>query len=473
MTTGRFPMPAPSFTFAHTGERLPFFRRHQLRLRFDLHRLKLYDTATREEPWGTGLSRTRFQEIAIAAPAAARFAYQNVGHLVILPLGHRVFGIDPVGHRVLWEKSLCGRAEPREVTVRQVTADPRDDGIRVRYAGGWVQWLGSPLALGPSALCVVTRDGLEALDPLTGDTLWRRADVAPASRPFGDGRLVYVVAADADGKPTATRAFHTTDGSAADVSDFATDFRDRLGVRDGGILLSEVEKDGGVVLRRYDIRSADNAWHHTYPAKSIVARPQDTPLGGVVEPKGTVRILDSDTGDEVFRSAVRPEHLEGVTSAVVLADERSVYLLLNRPVSWYVQSRGGLHSNLTPGSGLRAVPVNGWVFAFDRATGKVRWIVPKENQMLVVNQFASLPVLLFTSRYRELRFGDVKHRAAANVPVVAVDKRTGKMLFEMNRPDLPPFYALDVAPDGRQVTFTSPSLRVRLRPEDADPKIRK
>ena len=116
---------------------------------------------------------------------------------------------------------------------------------------------------------------------------------------------------------------------------------------------------------------------------------------------------------------------------------------------------------------------DGSCYCVDRQTGKLRLYARKENQMLVLNQFATLPVLLFTSRYQELRFGDIKHQPAANVPVVAVDKRTGKMLLDMNRPDLPPFYALDVSPDGRRVTFTSPALRVRLRAEDAGPKIRK
>jgi hypothetical protein len=70
----------------------------------------------------------------------------------------------------------------------------------------------------------------------------------------------------------------------------------------------------------------------------------------------------------------------------------------------------------------------------------------------------------------ELGARDGKHTVASNVPVVAVDKRTGKMVFEMNRPDLPPFYALDVPADGRRARFTSPALRILFRVEDAGRK---
>ena len=35
-----------------------------------------------------------------------KFSFQNLGHLVVLPLGHMVFGIDPINHKVLWEMNL-------------------------------------------------------------------------------------------------------------------------------------------------------------------------------------------------------------------------------------------------------------------------------------------------------------------------------------------------------------------------------
>ena len=36
-------------------------------------------------------------------PNLAKFSFQNLGHLVVLPLAHMVYGIDPINKKVLWD----------------------------------------------------------------------------------------------------------------------------------------------------------------------------------------------------------------------------------------------------------------------------------------------------------------------------------------------------------------------------------
>ena len=54
-----------------------------------------------------------------------------MGHLAVLPVGHMVFGIDPVHKQVLWEKSMLGAHDTARVGPPnyQITVDPHDGSI--------------------------------------------------------------------------------------------------------------------------------------------------------------------------------------------------------------------------------------------------------------------------------------------------------------------------------------------------------
>ena len=208
------------FKFSQAGEALPFFQHYDLGLEFGQHALRLIDRTDRaasDRPKrparaaGAGTQddvpdhRGRRQQqpadvqprpgpvfpgvaMNTQPPPSPKFSYMNLGHLVVLPVGPMVFGIDAVGWRVLWKKNLFNPANGPEAGLAatqpppSVTVDPRDGSVQVVYQDGWTQRLGQTGPLEGAAVCLQMKDALTAVDPINGRVLWTRSDVtSPAA----------------------------------------------------------------------------------------------------------------------------------------------------------------------------------------------------------------------------------------------------------------------------------------------------
>jgi hypothetical protein len=90
---------------------------------------------------------------------------------------------------------------------------------------------------------------------------------------------------------------------------------------------------------------------------------------------------------------------------------------------------GGVLSN-NFANGLRCAPVNGWFCAFEKKTGEFIWHLESRtnNQMIVLEQFRQLPILLFSVRYMEQLQGGV---GGARMVAYSgsVNKATGKVIW--------------------------------------------
>jgi hypothetical protein len=305
------------------------------------------------------------------------------------------------------------------------------------------------------------------VDPLTGGTLWARSDIAANSHVFGDDETVFVVETDHNDQPTTTRAFRTADGGNIQVAAFADLYAKRRRVLGHQVLLSEKDDRGELTVRLYDARAGKDVWKKNYPAKSEVLRSEVPSLTGVVTPDGRVRVVDLDARKEVLTGRMNPKHLEKVQSLHLLADRWNVYVACNGPVDPNLMPWGGVQSNLLAVSGLRGLPVNGQVYAFDRATGEVRWWTEVRNQMFVLNAFQDIPVALFTARYQKWVNMNGPGRAVQQViSVLALDKRTGKRLYDSdNGPQQnlqAQFHALNVNPDEGWIDFVNANLKLRF-----------
>src|SRR5262249_45407786 len=172
---GQWQLTQQLFGFEPGGDVLPYFQRRRLALETNFHQLRLIDRQTADVQWQTNLTRTQFQMFLAqpqsGASAGPRFPYDAVGHTVVLNVGHMVFGLDPVNRKVRWERSLAGAIG---TTSGQPMLDPRDGTLQITYPDGWVQRLGMALVVEPGCVCLQTRDGLLALDPVSGEALWTR-----------------------------------------------------------------------------------------------------------------------------------------------------------------------------------------------------------------------------------------------------------------------------------------------------------
>jgi outer membrane protein assembly factor BamB len=464
---GNFPMTQADmiYTFLPEGDVLPFFERYRVCLNYNTNHFKLIDRRTGQEKWEAVLRPNNFTTHMQwlnnfnngnpKAPTAATLGYRTVGHLLVLNLGQVIVGLDPIGQRVLWEKSLIGSDGLMPNNQPMLDADGV---LQIVYQDGYTLRLGQSGPVTATGVCLLTQEGLIALDPLTGRTLWTRSDVPRHSYIFGDDQHVFLVELDKNNTPTGTRAFRTQDGAAVRVPDFTAPYSRRLRVMGGVLLLTESTPDAGLTMRLYDVATGKDVWTKRFPAKSVVLRSEEPDLAGAVSPDGKATVVSLRTGKEVLIGMIDPRHLQNVQQAHLLADGQFVYMM------FHATPKNDVWSNLQPGTGLRGLPVNGAVYAFDRATGKIKWIAEVENQQLVLEQWKELPVLIFTSRYNKIQGGFWRGQV---VSVEIYYKANGKLVF--NRPDLgqqvQQFYALNYDPRSGKIELTGHNYKVTLTSE--------
>jgi outer membrane protein assembly factor BamB len=318
-----------------------------------------------------------------------------------------VFALDPINKQLLWERNLSRSSSLPVISTN--TVDPKDGSTQVVYADGFTQHLGN---MGPaSAVAVIlpTQDALVAVDPISGKDLWTRADMPKHCHVYNDDRHVYVIEVGNDGTTAgATHVYRLQDEAP------------------------------GVTLRLYDILTSQDKWKQQFKAGSRVLETEDPSLGGVVEPDGKVTVVDFglDRAHAVapkvlFTAQMKPEHLARVTSLHVLRDQKDVYIACDGQADQQILV-GSLMSNIMPYTGIRVMPVNGELYSFDGTNGELNWHNSCANQMILMEEFHSLPMVVLTSRYRRILPGGQQTYVIATR---AFDKKTGKLIFNQESTD--------------------------------------
>jgi outer membrane protein assembly factor BamB/tetratricopeptide (TPR) repeat protein len=495
------------FQFDHSGEPLPFFKSHIVGLHFDNHEFKLLDRNSEDdnhaprEVWSKKLTNTMFQVLAqnvlgnqmnnmnlglvvsTTPNYNARFPYCTTGHLIVLPLAQMVYGIDPVNRRVLWEKNLAAGGTGPELANPQFPngpqwhgvpiVDPRDGSILVAYQNSWAQRLGQTTPLEGQTICVQFREHLSALDPLSGRILWSRSDVDPRNYLFTDEDYVFVVELEQqNNNPHATRVFRAADGISVKVADFSALFAKRLQVLGRNLLLSEPEANNRIVLRLHDVLTGQDMWKQTYPSRSLIARSEDPSLTAVIEPDGKVHVIDLKARKEIMtgQMAEPAEHLRNVQTIHLLADSKNFYLACEAPLQANNANRfanATVQSNVMTQLGMRTIPVNGRLYAFERDTGEIAWHQLAKNQYLLLDQFQDLPIVLLTSRQQRME-NMVPGRGQQFVfsaGVMSIEKRSGRMLWaEDNLGHASNFFAVRSDTRAGTIEFLSANLKITHYP---------
>jgi hypothetical protein len=110
---------------------------------------------------------------------------------------------------------------------------------------------------------------------------------------------------------------------------------------------------------------------------------------------------------------------------------------------------------------LRSARVNGTLYAFDRVSGKVRWFAEVPAQMMLLDQFEDLPVILFSARYNPLRNQpQIQQTLSATL---SLDKRTGKPVYQaaVNNYNQGQFYELSVDRQAGVFDLVTNNLKLR------------
>jgi outer membrane protein assembly factor BamB/tetratricopeptide (TPR) repeat protein len=364
--------------------------------------------------------------------------FPSVGHLAVLNLGYTVAGIDLLHLRLRWSRPLLPEASPA------VPFNP---------------FLSPTILVGPltqSGFCLHSRNTLSCIDPAGGEVRWTRSDVPANLEVFGDEDHLYLVEQHADGGVRAVRAVRTSDGTAVPIPDGVAACTHKIRSLGRTLLVSEKGSAEEVRLRLYDTHTGKDLWEQTFPARSLVLDSPAPELLAVVAPDGAVTVVDLKERREVLKLNVEPKHLEKVQKGTLLRDRTQIYLAFQGPNDGAANTVGDFNPNVV---NLPVVPVNGMLYAFDRATGELRWHSRVAAQMIVLERFEDLPVLLFTAQVmRTLPPG-------LNLPVMtlrSIDKHTGKVRFNREYTNvMDGFHTLRVDARTGAIDLIGSSIRLR------------
>lgn len=390
----------------------------------------------------TGNERCRFPNMAApnlysntGQPIPYSKFVQGNGHLMLVQLGMWVYCYDLGEKKELWNRNLLGDHQPVVQPGQnpnppvEVTADGE---CIVRYADGYTVTLGRSTILQPGYVCLLTRDGLECVEPLTRRVLWTRRSIPERTQIYGDARYIVLLETDAQRKVVSTKLIRAVDGMVVENSpDSGRVLADAKSFKLYGrhALLSSGSGDQPRVLRLYDMATGKDTWKKEYDAKAIpISAPLNSEWTGFVKSDGTAEIFSVKTGETITTLKIDEKnveaHLKSCIGAQVLADPDRFYLILDRDPS--AGSTNGtrpvpVYNNYM----LRSQKVNGPIYAFDRGTGKRQWVYADvlENQWLVLEQFADLPVLIAAAPV--MRENNQYQHA-----VVVIEKERGRLIFD-------------------------------------------
>lgn len=429
----------PGFVMQPTGDQTPFAMQHRLQLNMDVFNPKvcLRDVGAGKDRWEAALGRADmnqqifahlYQQMNVnqAYFPNARFRFYHVkGHLIVCQVGVMVHCLDGDTGRELWKMQTVENIPPGVfVQLNQVVNDAEGNPEFIYYNQQTNQRfrvsLGRIGTAQASYVAILGHKGLTVVDPLRGATMWKKSDVPVHSHVFGDDQYLFLLERNENGAVLAGRTFRASDGEALNVPDFRNIYQSQVRLMGRQILAAH--PDGkNFTLRLYDILTGKDAWSKTFALGSHVLQTEDKNITGVIEPNGKITVLDAQTGAELLASSVvqhriTPQDVNGLKDALLLQDSERFYVALNKPVDAGRVNQGLLHNNFN--NGVRCMPVNGWFLAFHKADGQkklgdrnITWKkgdmawhsqTPIQNQMIVLEQFDQLPIILFTTRYNEI-----------------------------------------------------------------------
>jgi hypothetical protein len=227
------------------------------------------------------------------------------------------------------------------------------------------------------------------------------------------------------------------DGVSIGVPDFARAYDQRQAILGRRILIRD---EAASQLRLYDVATGKDIWKRDFPANSIFLKSEEDQLAGAVTLDGALTIIDVLTQKDLLRTNVLTENKDRTRQTITreeLAKVQEAYLVVDRDLVYVTfnksedpnapNSKSGVYMSVYPG--IRSIPINGTLVAYDRGSGQRRWVDDIENQMLVLEQFDTLPVLFFTARHNQWFQNGPNRFAQQVVGVKVIQKSSGKLAF--------------------------------------------
>eukprot|EP00913_Durusdinium_trenchii_P023368 g21946.t1 len=392
------------------------------------------------ENWSFELNTSKRMLVAVDGTGKVRWSLPNTttsysyygnslrvyGHLMVVTLGQRFLVLDtltPNGvPKILWTRNLyetpSGPVVNRGIQIRRAIAIGGRQ--RVFLKGPQGQTLGMVGPVSGNMIVYQVAKTLYAVEPLTGAILWRRSLMHEGCTLFGDSEYIFAVSPQST---TQANVFRAVDG-------------EKIGQRTILDTNSQLETHGRRVLNWHrsgnnyqltytDVFAGKVLWQKQFSNVAQVCLVKGDEVA-VLEPvKAKFAVFNIENGKTSVASDVLPD--SGISQIVVRRSDDHYVLLTNNP--------GRNRNNVRAAAVVYPNPmVSGYVYGFDRTTGKRIWTTLVENQSLDLSQPENLPVIVLASRIYVTRAvnqpgGIARRISSSQLAVDIIDIRNGQMVY--------------------------------------------
>ena len=378
---------------------------------------------------GAGLGPDPFgSRPANAGRAHVRFS----GHLMAVAVGTRVLMLDLLSEAdpppVLWAADLSERTYSVVIINRRVMNEAAD----------------GPMGFAGSRLFLYEGGGaLNAVDPLTGDLLWRKIGIPDNCELSGDDEFVTVqlpaggdvlVLDVDDGKVVAQRALPA--------------MFERLGWFGTKIVtVRPVQQE--VEVASEDVARGTHHWSVRFSENALVA-PVGSDEIAVLEPAvGHLQLIKCADGSVTLEGKIDPD--PAIVGLAVTRHFGKIVLFTKRN-----EPPGRIHVE----NDRTRSPVDGLTYAFDEHGNRI-WSAAIRYQYVDLHQPSGLPVLTLTAS----RFS-LQEQRTRTYHTAVLDVRNGQTLIEQRRLSEFQPIAINADPDARSISIDCRGAAFLLTPSD-------
>ena len=380
-----------------------------------------------------------------------------------------IYCLDLAEKKERWQTNLLGTPGPG-VNANPSVSPEGDGDVVAKFDDGYIIYLGKATVLQAGYAALLTRDGLEVVEPLTRRILWTRKGIPTRTQIYGDARHLVLVEMDTFKKLVTTKLYRAVDGMPVEGAPDATpalEAAKSFQILGSTALLIEGSADQPRILRLYDLATGKDIWKKQYDAKAIPIKTLGSEWCGFIKPNGEAEVIEVRTVRVAATLKIDEKNLETdlkpCLAAQLFADADRFYLILDRDPDR--PSTNGTRRQPVYNSSIRTHSINGRCYAFERTTGKRLWSFGDglgllENQLLILEQFADLPVIIVA--------GPVQNQSGQPAyPVLVLEKARGRLILNRNvRYDGNFFQNVNVNMKNGTIELNRYDVRILISPDD-------
>ncbi|QDU79716.1 Outer membrane protein assembly factor BamB [Polystyrenella longa] len=408
---------------------LPWFRLYHPRVT-QKQRVSFVHTTTGETYWSVPLRGERLSGYGEDC------VMTSVEHLFVIQHGEMISVISPVDQSVLWTQRLSiNNSDDLYQHMREFRVDsPLQGGKHAlseyllserKNEFGMIAFVNSEV------IGVYGRHRLDVLDVMTGKRLWSLTDLPRETNVTGNRDVVFVRRTDPDTGRVHCDALSTRDGRLLEIDKELIE--NALYCNDHYFVTVDYEtrtdppangEDRGQRIRLHVIKAVDLQTKEVFWTQEINAESKVSFLPSglllALDEEGVLSEIDLNLATVFRYQSLTKEQLESARNYFVLIDEEQVYLVGSRNGGRYAD-----YAHIPIREMLKALPVDGGLYCFDRQSGKLNWSSQLKEQQLIVGSVYRSPWLVFASGQElddESNFQDVV--------LEVLDRQQGKQLLK-------------------------------------------